>query len=124
VDKNQVGNIIPGVMTNESSRINLKEGGAHTYPCASFVVRISSSDTQPPHFHIEAAGWDIAFAIADGAILRVVSDGIDYDVYDYIIANVQKWLQSPSANRPKETNQENAQATWDELHDTYTLAQK
>jgi hypothetical protein len=45
-------------------------------------------------------------------------------VYDYIIANVRKWLQSPSANRPKETNQENAQATWDELHDTYTLAQK
>lgn len=111
-------------MTNESSRINLREGGAHTYPCASFVVRILSSDTQPPHFHIEAAGWNIAFAIADGAMLSVVSEGTDYDVYDYIIANVQKWLQSSSANRPKETNQENAQATWDELHDSYTLTSK
>ena len=80
-------------------------------------MRIWSNDHEPPHFHVEKDGWNIAFTIDDGELYKIEEQGKNQQIRDYMISNVKKWLVSKSANRPRETNQENAMATWEELHD-------
>ena len=101
----------------EMARINKREGGNGIFPYSSYEVKIWSDDHEPPQFHVMKDGWNILFEIATGNLIRVEGRGRNVQDYDYIADNVKKWLVSKSANRPKETNQENAMATWEELHD-------
>ena len=101
----------------EVARINKREGGNGIFPYSSYEVKIWSDDHEPPQFHVMKDGWNILFEIATGNLIRVEGRGRNVQDYDYIADNVKKWLVSKSANRPKETNQENAMATWEELHD-------
>lgn len=95
--------------------INKKEGGNGIFPHDSYMVRIWSCDPEPPHFHIEKAGWDISFTISDGELYEIESEGSNQQDFNYIVSNVKEWLVSASTDSPKITNYENALATWTDL---------
>ena len=101
----------------EMSRINTNENGKRGFPYNKFVVRVWSTDHEPPHFHVIREGWDLSFRIDNGELLNIKSKGKNDQVYQYIIANVQHWLQSPCAILPMITNQQNAKATWIQIHE-------
>lgn len=102
---------------DEQARINMYESGRVIFPYYSFVVYIDSKDIEPPHFHVEKDDWKLSFKIDDGKLYQIENRGTNQAIFDYIVLNVPLWLSFQSCNRPKETNQENAFATWNELHD-------
>lgn len=101
----------------EMARINKKEGGRGIFPYNSFVVKIWSNDHEPAHFHVMKDGWNLLFEIATGNLMRVEDRGRNVQDYNYITENVKEWLQSQCAITPSLTNQENAMAVWEQLHD-------
>ena len=109
-------NIHCGMIT-EIARINKNETGRSIFPYEAWEVKIWSSSNNPPHFHIIRGGWDVSFTIEDGDLLMVKSRGGNKSIYDYMCSNVKRWLYSQSSIIPKITNQQNAIATWQQLHD-------
>lgn len=104
-------------MRNDKAIINKREQGNSIFPYNSFNVHIWSNDHNPPHFHVESEGWNIAFTIDDGKFLALKGQGKDMKVYNYIVKNVRNWLLQPCAIASKYTNQENALIIWEQLHD-------
>ena len=92
----------------EMARINKNETGE---------VKIWSNDHNPPHFHILREGWEVLFDINSGSVLSIKSQGRNRKIYEYMCANVKEWLYSQCAIIPQITNQQNAIAIWDQLHD-------
>ncbi|MBQ9173781.1 MAG: DUF4160 domain-containing protein [Bacteroidales bacterium] len=101
----------------EMARINMKESGKGSFfPFNAWEVKIWSDDHEPPHFHIKRNGWNVSFAIETGEQIEISSQGTEKNVYDYMITNVSKWLDSPCAILPQITNRQNAMAQWLQLH--------
>jgi len=71
-----------------------------------FVITFDTKNIQEPSFVIESSdGWRIAFNTNNTDSL-VLSEGPDKKTLDYILDNVQKWLELPSEIYPVETNRE------------------
>ncbi len=104
-------------MITEMARINTKESGNCIFPYNAFNVHIWSNDHEPPHFHVESNGWNISFLISNGEVYKINNAGNDRRTYKYILNNVKSWLSSQSAIIPQITNQQNAIAIWQQLHD-------
>jgi hypothetical protein len=104
-------------MITEMARINKNETGHSIFPYQAWEVKIWSSDHNPPHFHIIREGWDVSFRIEDGELLTIKSRGRNKDIYDYMCANVKRWLSSKCAILSIITNQQNAMSIWTQLHD-------
>jgi len=99
------------------ARINTKEiGNDRIFPHNVWEIQIWSDDQEPPHFLIKRNGWSVSFIIETGEQFEILSQGAAKNVYDYMISNVDKWLDSPSAILPQITNRENAMITWEQLH--------
>jgi hypothetical protein len=99
------------------AKINMKETGKNSiFPFNAWDVKIWSDDHNPPHFHIKRNGWNVSFRIDTGEQIEILSKGSEDNIYDYMIANVQKWLDNPSAILPQITNRQNAYAQWVQLH--------
>lgn len=105
------------IKLEEIARININENGRCIFPYNSFEVKMWSNDHEPPHFHIISDGWNISFLVENGELDKVESRGSNLQVYNYICANVKKWLSSKCAILPNITNQENALAVWAQIHD-------
>ena len=105
-----------GLIT-EMARINKKESSQGIFPSNAFEVKIWSNDHTPPHFIILKDGWNISFEIENGNLLKVEGKGPNAQDYNYIVKNVSKWLNSQSAIIPTISNQQNAMAVWEQLHD-------
>lgn len=103
-------------LITEVARININENGGCIFPYNSFEVKMWSNDHEPPHFHVISDGWDISFFVENGEIDKVESRGKNVQVYNYICANVKKWLSSKCAIIPSITNQVNALAVWAQIH--------
>lgn len=101
----------------EMARLNLKEYGNVPFPSNKFNIKIWSNDHNPPHFHVIAEGWNIAFSIDDGRELNIKTFGSDSKMYNYIVKNIPIWLKMPCATIPNITNQYNAMDIWERLHD-------
>jgi hypothetical protein len=102
---------------DEVSCINKNENEKGLFPYNSHKIKILGNDHNPPHFHVEKDDWDILFTIDKGELYRVNHFGKNESTYDYIVSNIPRWLQLQSANRPHETNQQNAIETWMENND-------
>ena len=102
---------------NEMARINKRETGKCIFPYNSWELKIWSNDRNPPHFHIIKDGWNVSFDIENGTVVNIESRGTENGVYDYMIANVTRWLKSQCSALPKITNQENAMLQWGQIHD-------
>ena len=101
----------------EMARINMKESGKGSiFPFNAWEVKIWSDDHEPPHFHIKRNKWNVSFNIETGEIMEILSQGTEKNVYDYMIANVSSWLDSPCAILPQITNRQNAMLQWVQLH--------
>lgn len=101
----------------EMARINKNETGKCIFPYNKWEVKIWSFDHNPPHFHIRCDRWNVSFVIENGNVLEVLEKGDDKQVYEYMVANADKWLSSKCFAQPKLTNRENAQLIWEQLHD-------
>ena len=99
------------------ARINKNETGKCIFPYNKWEVKIWSFDHNPPHFHIRCDRWNVSFVIENGNVLEVLEKGDDKQVYEYMVANADKWLSSKCFAQPKLTNRENAQLIWEQLHD-------
>ena len=106
-----------GMPLFEMARINKRETGKDIYPYNGWEVKIFSNDHNPPHFHIIRDGWDVSFAIEDGAMLNLGARGKDQAIFSYMVANVGRWLSLPCALEPTLTNRQNAMMQWEQLHD-------
>ena len=102
---------------NEMARINKKETGKCIFPFNKWEVKIWSNDHNPPHFHIMCNGWNVSYCIEDGSLLEVLSKGKESGDYDYMQANVEKWLSTKCFAQPKLTNRENAILQWEQLYE-------
>ena len=101
----------------EMARINMKETGKNSiFPYNAWEVKIWSDDHEPPHFHIKRNGWNVSFNIETGELIEILKRGSEDNVLDYMQANVNKWLNSPSAILPLITNKQNALTQWLQLH--------
>ena len=101
----------------EMARINTKESENDSiFPYNSWEIQICSNDHEPPHLLIKRNGWIVSFLIETGEQIEILSQGTEKDVYDYMITNVSKWLDSPSAILPQISNRKNAMITWEQLH--------
>lgn len=101
----------------EMARINMKESGKGSiFPFNAWEVKIWSDDHEPPHFHIKRNRWNVSFDIETGEQIEILTQGTEKNVYDYMIANVSKWLDNPSAILPQITNRQNAMVQWTQLH--------
>lgn len=101
----------------EMARINMNETGKKSiFPSTSWEIKIWSDDHNPPHFHIKSKGWNVTFIIETGEVLEVLRRGSEKNVYDYMCANVKKWLSAPCAILPQITNQQNATVQWIQIH--------
>lgn len=107
----------PNGLITEMARIHKRESSQGIFPYNSYIVRIWSNDNEPPHFHIEKDGWNILITINDGKLYRIEQQGRDIQPYNYVLANVKRWLQLKSAITPSLTNQQNALSIWEQLHD-------
>ena len=104
-------------MLVEIARININENEETAiFPSNEWEIRIWSDDHNPPHFHIKRNGWNVSFVIENGNVLEVLSKGTEKNVWDYVCANVEKWLNSPCALLPHITNRENANLQWIQIH--------
>ena len=103
-------------LITEVARININENGGCIFPYNSFEVKMLSNDHEPPHFHVISDGWNISFFVENGEIDKVESRGKNAQVYNYICANVKKWLSSKCAIIQTITNQVNALAVWAQIH--------
>ena len=101
----------------EMARINKNETGKCIFPYNSWELKIWSNDHNPPHFHIINDGWDVLFRIDNGEEIEIKSRGRNSKIYDYMISNVHKWLDSTCFTQTKLTNRENAISIWTQLHD-------
>ena len=101
----------------ETARINMKEPDGGIFPYSKWEIKIWSNDNTPPHFHIIADGWNACFCIDDGKLLKIESAGNKDSVYEYMIHYVEEWLESPCSILPQITNRQNAEATWEQLHE-------
>ncbi len=99
----------------EVSKINTNE--SNIFPYNEFEVKIWSNDHEPPHFHVICDGWNVSYAMEDGRRLEVLSKGCERNVFDYMEANVLKWLSSKCFIQPILTNKENTILQWVQLHD-------
>lgn len=99
----------------EMARINKKEN--NIFPFTAWEIKIWSNDHTPAHFHIIRDGWNVSFNIETGKIMQIEGKGQNRRVYDYMVNNVEKWLNSPCAIQEKLTNRENATLQWMQLHD-------
>jgi hypothetical protein len=106
----------PNGLVIEKARINKKESEEGIFPYDSYIIRIWSNDPEPPHFHIENEGWDIAITINDGELYKIDHRGQDLQAYNHILSNVKCWLQSRNAIIPSITNKQNALSVWEQLH--------
>ena len=102
---------------NEMARINKKETEKGLFPYNKWEIKIWSNDHTPPHFHIIADGWNVSFRIDNGEVLDIETEGNKNSIYDYMIQNVNEWLESTCAILPQITNRQNAQAQWEQIHD-------
>jgi opacity protein-like surface antigen len=101
----------------EMARISVDEGvKGSIFPFNAWEVNIWSNDHDPPRFHIKRNGWNVSFSIETGEQIELISQGAEKNVYDYMIANVPKWLDRPSAILPQITNRQNAMTQWLQLH--------
>ena len=100
----------------EMACINLRESGNGLFPHNKWELKVWSNDHTPPHFHVIADGWDVSFKIDNGELLMVNIKGSNTTIYQYMITNIPKWLNAPSAILPKITNHENAQTQWEQIH--------
>ena len=101
----------------EMARINKKETGRCIFPCEKWEVKMWSDDHNPPHFHIICNGWNVSYVIEDGRRLEILKKGSERNIFDYMEANVQKWLSSQCFIQPKLTNKENAILQWEQIHE-------
>lgn len=101
---------------DEMARINVNEPQGAIFPYQDYDVHIWSNDHEPPHFHIKRNRWNVSFNIETGEQIEILSQGTEKNVYDYMITNVSKWLDSPSAILPQITNRQNAMTQWMQLH--------
>ena len=101
----------------EMARINKNETGRCIFPYDKWEVKLWSSDHNPPHFHIICNGWDVSYVIEDGRRLDILRKGSERNIFDYMEANVRKWLDSKCFAQPKLTNKENAMLQWEQIHD-------
>ena len=101
----------------EMARINKNETGRCIFPYDKWEVKLWSSDHNPPHFHIICNGWDVSYVIEDGRRLDILKKGNERNIFDYMEANVLKWLDSKCFAQPKLTNRENAILQWEQIHD-------
>jgi len=100
----------------EMARISVNEGvKGSIFPFNAWEVNIWSNDHDPPRFHIKRNGWNVSFSIETGEQIELISQGAEKNVYDYMIANVPKWLDRPSAILPQITNRQNAMTQWLQL---------
>lgn len=108
---------INSFLLDEMARINRNE--QNIFPWQTYLIEVRYTDHQPPHFHIvytikNGTKIDISFLIESGDLYRINSGDKNAD-YSRLTNNVKEWLGMKSATRPQ-TNQENALATWDDLH--------
>lgn len=99
----------------EMARINKRE--TYLFPYQAWEIKIWSNDHNPPHFHILKDGWDVSFGIETGDMLQIKNRGTNQTAYDYMLANVNPWLDAPCALSSKITNREAAMIVWLHLHD-------
>ena len=97
--------------------INKKETGNSIFPYNEWKLEILSNDNNPPHFHIKRNGWNVSFIIESGEVLQIESQGPKLDDYNYMITNVEEWLNADCCIMPKITNKENAMLQWEQLND-------
>lgn len=100
----------------EMARINVRESGNGLFPYNKLELKVLSNDHTPPHFHVIADGWDVSFKIDSGELLVINRKGRNTKIYQYMITNIPKWLESPAAIMPKITNRENVQMQWEQIH--------
>ncbi len=106
-----------GEPLNEMARINKKETGNCLFPYNKWELKIWSNDHTPPHFHILCDGWNASFCIEDGSLLEIKTRGKENSIFEYMQANVEKWLSSKCFAQPKLSNRENAMLQWEQIHD-------
>lgn len=99
-------------MIVEMATINRNE--QNIFPFQTYRIEVRSNDHTPPHFHIVCEKFDISFKIENGELYRI-NRGDKNNTYEKLRNMVIKWLKQKSATRPQ-TNQENAIATWHDLH--------
>ena len=101
----------------EIAHINRRETGNGIFPDGEYDIQVCSYDEEPSHLHIIKDGWNISFLIRNGEVYKINNAGNDRRTYKYILNNVKNWLSSQSAIIPQITNQQNAIAIWQQLHD-------
>lgn len=98
----------------EIAHINTDE--SNLFPHNLYDIQIWSNDHMPPHFHILKDGWDVSFLIENGELYKINKEGKNKHIYEYMLANIGKWLSANCAILPIATNKENANATWEQIH--------
>lgn len=100
----------------EMARINTKEPSGSLFPYNEYNIHIWSNDHVPAHFHVQRDDWDVEFYIENGELYKIKNRGKDYKIYNYIVKNIKKWLNTKCSVLPAVTNQENAMSIWEQLH--------
>ncbi len=106
-----------GTLLVEMARINKNEIGDCIFLYNKWEGKIWSNDHNPPHFHIICNQWNVSFDIQSGKLMEIEKRGTENNIFNYMVANVEKWLSSPCHAQPKLTNRENATLIWEQLHD-------
>lgn len=101
-------------LITEMARINTDE--SNLFPHNSYKIQIWSNDHTPPHFHVLKEGWDVAFLIETGELYKLNKTGENRQIYNYMTANIGRWLSAKCAVLPMVTNRQNANAVWRQLH--------
>lgn len=100
----------------EKARINLRETDTDIFPYEEYNVYILSEDSELPLLHIAKDGWDILVLIDAGELYKINVEGLNNEIFDYIVDNVRHWLDKQCSMMPQITNRENANLQWLQLH--------
>ena len=99
------------------ARLNKRDGEGDIFPYDKWQLTMRSDDAEPQHFHIISRGWNAIFSVESGELIRVITEGDNREVLDYMIANAHQWLECKNKFYTALSNSEAAKLMWSQLHD-------
>lgn len=99
------------------ARLNKRDGEGDIFPYDKWQLIMRSDDVEPPHFHIISEGWDAIFGIESGGLIKVICEGDNQAVLDYMIGYANLWLENNNKFYTRLSNREAAKLIWFQIHD-------
>jgi len=92
-------------------RLNKLDTAPGLFPYNQWQILLIGSDAkdgQQARLHVFGGGWNVVFGVADGRLISIDAKGDEQTYFDYIWANINKWLDTQSNFTPQFTNRKMA----------------